>query len=104
MSTKLKYNLAIVGGGRQGMSILEALVPPRKEDKEGPVMMPQQKITRPEMRDVLGFQVPVESYYLHRGHAGVTLEGEDRVRVGLDDFSQKLLGLPENVRLPEAGQ
>ena len=30
---KPKYNLAIVGAGRQGMSILEALVPPRKEDE-----------------------------------------------------------------------
>jgi two-component system, NtrC family, sensor kinase len=28
-----KYNLAIVGAGRQGMSILAALVPPRKEDE-----------------------------------------------------------------------
>jgi two-component system NtrC family sensor kinase len=33
MSPKPKYNLAIVGAGRQGMSILEALVPPRKEDE-----------------------------------------------------------------------
>ena len=31
--SKPKYNLAIVGVGRQGMSILEALVPPRKEDE-----------------------------------------------------------------------
>ncbi len=30
---KLKYNLGIVGAGRQGMSILEALVPPRQEDE-----------------------------------------------------------------------
>ncbi len=30
---KPKYNLAIVGAGRQGMSILEALVPPRKADE-----------------------------------------------------------------------
>jgi PAS domain S-box-containing protein len=30
---KSKYNLAIVGAGRQGMSILAALVPPRKEDE-----------------------------------------------------------------------
>lgn len=30
---KPKYNLAIVGAGRQGMAILEALVPPRKEDE-----------------------------------------------------------------------
>jgi two-component system NtrC family sensor kinase len=30
---KPKYNLAIVGAGRQGMSILAALLPPRKEDE-----------------------------------------------------------------------
>jgi PAS domain S-box-containing protein len=30
---KSKYNLAIVGAGRQGMSILAALVPPRKTDE-----------------------------------------------------------------------
>ncbi len=32
-SRKPKYNLGIVGAGRQGISILEALVPPRKEDE-----------------------------------------------------------------------
>ena len=67
-------------------------------------MMPQQNITRPQMRDVFGFQVPVENYYLHRGHAWAALEGDDRVRVGLDDFSQKLLGLAEEIRLPEIGK
>ncbi len=66
-------------------------------------MMPQPKITRPQMEDVLGFQVPTENYYLHRGHAWVLLEG-DRVRVGLDDFSQKLLGPADEVRLPEIGK
>ena len=67
-------------------------------------MMAQQKITRPQMEDVLGFQVPMENYYLHRGHAWVLLEGDNRVRVGLDDFSQKLLGPAEEVRLPEIGK
>jgi glycine cleavage system H lipoate-binding protein len=67
-------------------------------------MMPQQKIARPQMRDVLGFQVPIEDYYLHRGHAWTALEGDDRVRVGLDDFSQKLLGPADEVRLPEIGK
>ena len=67
-------------------------------------MMPQQKITRPQMRDVFGFQVPIENYYLHRGHAWAALEGDDRVRVGLDDFSQKLLGPADEVRLPEIGK
>jgi glycine cleavage system H lipoate-binding protein len=67
-------------------------------------MMPQQNITQPQMRDVFGFQVPIENYYLHRGHAWAALEGDDRVRVGLDDFSQKLLGPAEEVRLPEIGK
>jgi glycine cleavage system H lipoate-binding protein len=56
------------------------------------------------MRDVFGFQVPIENYYLHRGHAWAALEGDDRVRVGLDDFSQKLLGPADEVRLPEIGK
>ena len=67
-------------------------------------MMPQQEIARPQMEDVFGFQVPIENYYLHRGHAWAALEGDDRVRVGLDDFSQKLLGPAEEVRLPELGK
>jgi glycine cleavage system H lipoate-binding protein len=66
-------------------------------------MMPQ-IIARPQMGDVFGFQVPVENYYLHRGHAWAALEGDDRVRVGLDDFSQKLLGPADEVRLPEIGK
>ena len=67
-------------------------------------MMPQQNVERPPMRDVYGFQVPTETYYLHRGHAWAVLEGEDQVRVGLDDFSQKILGRAEEVRLPEVGK
>jgi len=59
---------------------------------------------RPQMRDVFGFQVPIDTYYLHRGHAWAVLESEDRVRVGLDDFSQKILGPAEEVRLPEVGK
>ena len=46
----------------------------------------------------------MEDYYLHQGHAWVALESDDRVRVGLDHFSQKLLGPAEEVRLPEIGK
>jgi glycine cleavage system H lipoate-binding protein len=67
-------------------------------------MMPLQKIAQPQMRNVFGFQVPIEDYYLHRGHAWAALEGDDLVRVGLDDFSQKLLGPADEVRLPETGK
>ncbi len=72
--------------------------------EEEQVMMPHQQITRPQIEDVFGFQVPIENYYLHRGHTWALLEGDDRVRVGLDDFSQKLLGQAEEVRLPEIGK
>jgi glycine cleavage system H lipoate-binding protein len=67
-------------------------------------MMPQPSIARPRMRDVFGFQVPLENYYLHQGHAWAVLEDDELVRVGLDDFSQKLLGPVEEVRLPEIGK
>lgn len=67
-------------------------------------MIPQEKLSRPQMEDVFGFQVPVEKYYLHRSHAWAALEDDGRVRVGLDDFSQKLLGRADEVRLPEIGK
>jgi len=53
---------------------------------------------------VFGFEVPTEGYYLHRGHAWVVMEKPDEVRVGLDDFSQKILGPAEAVQLPEPGK
>lgn len=67
-------------------------------------MMPQQTNAQPKMTNVFGFQVPTEKYYLHQGHTWVMLEGDDRLRVGLDDFSQKLLGPAEWVKLPEVGK
>ena len=60
------------------------------------------KITK--MVEVFGFQVPADTYYLHRGHAWARLESEDQVRVGLDDFSQKILGPADEIKLPEVGK
>jgi glycine cleavage system H lipoate-binding protein len=57
-----------------------------------------------KMVEVFGFQVPTETYYLHRGHAWVRLEGEAQVRVGLDDFSQKILGRADDLKFPEVGK
>jgi glycine cleavage system H lipoate-binding protein len=67
-------------------------------------MMPQQKIAQLKMRDVFGFQVPIENYYLHRGHAWAALEDTGQVRVGMDDFSQKILGPADDLWLPEVGK
>ena len=60
-------------------------------------------LDRPQVRDVFGFGVPL-SLYLHRGHTWVAMETCGRVRVGLDDFSQKLLGPADDIRLPSPGE
>ncbi len=59
---------------------------------------------RPQMADVFGFQVPTSSYYLHRGHAWAVVESPGQVRVGLDDFSQKIFGPADELRLPAVGK
>lgn len=57
---------------------------------------------RPRVQEVFGITVPT-SNFLHRGHTWVALENAGRVRIGLDDFSQKVLGPPDKIRLPELG-
>lgn len=57
-----------------------------------------------KMVEVFGFQVPTDTYYLHRGHAWAVVEGTGQVRVGLDDFSQKILGPADDLKLPEVGK
>ncbi|MHB8070209.1 MAG: glycine cleavage system protein H [Desulfobaccales bacterium] len=56
---------------------------------------------RPEITEVFGFQVPTSIYYLHRGHTWAVVEDSGQVRVGLDAFSQKILGPADAVKLPE---
>ncbi len=58
----------------------------------------------PQMKDVFGFRVPTDAYYLHQGHAWVALEETGQVRVGLDDFSQKIIGPADGLKLPGIGK
>ncbi len=58
----------------------------------------------PRMIEVFGFRVPTSEFYLHRGHTWAVVEGPERVRVGLDDFSQKILGPADRWKLPEVGK
>lgn len=57
----------------------------------------------PQTVEVFGFRVPTDNYYLHRGHAWAVVEETGQVRVGLDDFSQKILGPIDEVKLPTVG-
>jgi len=74
--------------GNEGKGRQEALTPP----------------SRPQMAEVFGFQVPTKNYFLHRRHAWAVLEDSGKVRVGMDDFSQKILGPADELKLPEVGK
>jgi len=49
------------------------------------------------------FELP-EAFHYHRGHTWAFAEGNGVVRVGMDDFAQKLLGRPDAFRLPSPGE
>lgn len=49
-----------------------------------------------------GFLIPKE-YFYHQGHAWVKPVEENVVTIGLDDFSQKLIGKIDDVKMPDVG-
>ena len=50
-----------------------------------------------------GFEL-AEDFYYHEGHTWAKPEYGGRVRVGLDDFAQKLIGKVGRIELPNIGQ
>ncbi len=56
-----------------------------------------------ETAEAFGVQAPPSDYYLHQGHAWAALEESGEVRVGLDAFSQKILGPADQLKLPGVG-
>jgi len=55
------------------------------------------------VQKVKGFAVP-ESYYFHNGHTWARIESGGNIRIGLDDFSLKLLGKADALDLPLMGK
>ena len=49
------------------------------------------------------FQLP-DGFHLHRGHTWAFAEGGELLRVGIDDFAQRLIGEPTALLLPQPGQ
>lgn len=47
------------------------------------------------------FHIP-ENYYYHQGHTWALMEG-DVIKVGIDDFAQKLIGRLSGISLPRRG-
>ena len=56
-----------------------------------------------EMETVKGFDFPLDHYY-HDGHAWARVESGGNIRIGLDDFSLKLLGQVHGFELPPMGK
>jgi len=56
-----------------------------------------------EVENVKGFDVPME-YHFHNGHTWARVESGGYIRIGLDDFSLKLLGQADAFDLPLMGK
>ena len=55
------------------------------------------------VHNIKGFDVPV-GYYFHNGHTWARIESGGYIRIGLDDFSLKVLGKADALDLPLMGK
>jgi glycine cleavage system H lipoate-binding protein len=61
-------------------------------------------VVRPvQISEVMGFKIP-QGYYLHKGHTWARVEEGSSVRIGMDDFTLRLLGPPDRVESPLMGK
>jgi Glycine cleavage system H protein (lipoate-binding) len=49
------------------------------------------------------FHLPEEGIYFHQGHSWAAPEGDNLVRVGIDDFAQKMVGKIDAIKFPKVG-
>jgi glycine cleavage system H lipoate-binding protein len=56
----------------------------------------------PQYLNAHGYLVP-RDYYIHKGHGWARVEYGGRVRIGLDDFGNRLVGKVDDFRLPSLG-
>lgn len=56
-----------------------------------------------EMQEVKGFEIPM-GYYFHNGHTWARIESGGYIRIGMDDFTLKLLGRADALNLPLMGK
>ena len=56
----------------------------------------------PQYMNAHGYRVP-RDYYIHTGHGWARVEYGGRVRIGLDDFGNRLVGHVDKFRLPSLG-
>jgi glycine cleavage system H lipoate-binding protein len=62
----------------------------------------REKVPVRSLNNAMWFNLPKNLYY-HPGHSWVMPENVDTVKVGIDDFAQRLLGKPDIFNLPPIG-
>jgi len=62
----------------------------------------RQKVPVRPLNDSMWFNLPKNLYY-HPGHSWAMPQGDGIVKVGIDDFAQRLLGKPDSFKLPPIG-
>ncbi|HCY83960.1 MAG TPA: hypothetical protein DHV36_02370 [Desulfobacteraceae bacterium] len=66
-------------------------------------MGPATAVPVTEVFDIHGFKLPA-GHFFHTGHTWARIEAGGIIRVGMDDFSFKVLGSPDRMELPLMGQ
>jgi len=67
------------------------------QDRIPPLVIPK------TFKKVAGYVQP-DNYYFHRGHSWTHMEYGGRIRVGMDDFAQRLIGSLKEIALPKVGE
>ncbi|MBW6485402.1 MAG: glycine cleavage system protein H [Syntrophobacterales bacterium] len=49
------------------------------------------------------FSMPAQGMFFHQGHSWAALEEGNIMKVGMDDFAQKMLGKIDSINLPQVG-
>jgi glycine cleavage system H lipoate-binding protein len=67
------------------------------------IMTPKTESQPTESQQVKGFELPMDRYF-HNGHTWARIESGGGIRVGIDDFTFKLLGRSQGLDLPLMGK
>ncbi len=67
------------------------------------VLSPNTRSVPFEVHQVKGFAVPVD-YHFHNGHTWARIESGGYIRIGIDDFTQKVFGKADALDLPLMGK
>jgi glycine cleavage system H lipoate-binding protein len=96
-ATKGLEYLIVIGYLLLLMGVWRLLSPPKLARVRG--MKPQPKAVAPPQ----WFALPSGVFY-HQGHGWAAPTDGDTVRVGMDDFAQRLVGKPDAIVLPHVGE